>query len=216
MSKIEEQIAELKSKQAKSLSEMDALARRFIAETARHMKARFMDMAKAVGKPQQQVTHDIGEKGMAELIADIKALMSRLDDVCNQHLYKNTVWLHLNWPKEHKYANDSRGEMDGPSETAPDFSLRQHFSYAIADCLDELAVLLNAKGFRTTESRHMQKPHAIHTLVYKQFEWSPQMLQIQREYRDKETVVWQSEREMERQTQQKPYEKTDDLWDTLT
>jgi hypothetical protein len=102
-------IEEFTQREGEALRELDAISKLFVKATAAQMRAVFLAMAKEVGESQQTATLDLGRSGMIAMIDEIVRATEGLDGICHELMYQDSVWLHLNWPKEHKYPSDGRG-----------------------------------------------------------------------------------------------------------
>jgi hypothetical protein len=208
----DEKIEQLRKQQKELLSEMDAVAREFIAATAQQLSAQLIPVTKRICQPQKEVNKALGQAGLEKGVADVKTLAAKMPLICHECFYRDTVWIHLHWKKESKHKQDPRKIFPwapGKRDT------NQNYGWSFIDAIDYLGAILTATGYSTNTAAGYDGYDVAHSSLYRDFTWSTDMERLQDRYDDFEKELWKSQRKIEDLTSRKPFQPSQDFWDSV-
>lgn len=208
----DDKIAQLNKLQEELISKMDRVALNFIAATAKQLASQLLPVTKRICQPQKEVNKGLGQMGLEKVVADVRALAEQLPQICNECFYRKTVWIHLNWPEEHKYKHDSRKDFVwAPGERGTN----QTFGWSFIDAIDHLGAVLAASGYSTNTASGYEGFDVAHSTLYREFSWSPDMEHLHKQYNSLTGELWKTQRKIEELTANRPYQPTQDFWDSV-
>jgi len=206
----DEKIDQLRKRQEELLSEMDVVAREFIAATAHQLGAQLVSVTKHNCQPQKEVNKALGQTGLKKMVADVQALAVRMPRICHECFYRDTVWIHLNWKTDHKFKHDPRKTFPwAPGERGTN----QTYGWSFIDAIDHLGIILASAGFSTNNASGYDGYDVSHSSLYRAFTWSPDMERLHKRYDAVAGELWKTQRQVEELTANKPYQSTQDFWD---
>jgi len=208
----DDKIELLRKQQEGLLSKMDAIARDFIAATAEQLGAQVLPVSKRICQPQKEANKALSQVGLEQLVADVRVLASRMPAICHDCFYRETVWLHLNWPSAHCYKHDPRKSFPwAPGERGTN----QTYGWSFIDAIDHLGLLLAASGFSTNTGSGYEGYQVNHSSLYREFTWSPDMERHHKRYDGLGGELWKAQRQIEEFTKNKPFQPTQEFWDSV-
>lgn len=229
----EEKIKGLEEEEKAALGKKDQIALDFINCATEAIASQLFKITKAVCAPQKDVTRKLGEQGMRKLHADIVELKDRLPQLGKKNLYSPYVFSHLTWDKGPHRTYDPRTEGQEGVNKLPwpltqnaerqmeqrakrrmeqwdkHNNIRHDYAWALADILEPFCLLLHSYGFMTDNKEY---PEINHYHVYREFEWSEDMIEKHYEY-SKSKEAGEIRREIEKMEANAPYFESDKLWD---
>ena len=208
----DDKIDQLRKQQQELLPKMDAVAREFIAATAQQLGAQALSVSKRICQPQKEVNKALTQKGLEKIVTDVRALAARMPEICHECFYRETVWIHLNWGTEHRYKQDPRKTFPwAPGERGTN----QTYGWSFIDTIDHLGAVLSAAGYSTNTASGYEGYEVSHSSLYREFTWSPDMERLHKSYEALRGDLWKTQRQIEELTTNKPFQPTQEFWDSV-